>query len=350
MISLKKYLDAVRTGAHEEVALEVSAPLSMAMAGYRSSLREMGSCSMDACPGLGKDLKQRLGKIGDSLTPETSLKALEDTEKDVREQLQDWGERAAMHYRQKAMEVKEILIVMARTAESVGDRDLRCAKQINEVTTRLKTIANLEDLSLIRVSIEKSAKELKTSIDRMTAEGRAAIDQLRIEVTSFQAKLEEAEHIASRDSLTGLRSRLSLEGQIESRISAGLPFCVAILDINGFKSVNDDHGHMVGDELLQKFSAELKSRCRSTDMVGRWGGDEFILLLDCGILAAKGQIDRIKEWVCGNYTVHGKSGPMKLRVEASIGLAESQQGETIKALLTRADTEMYLHKVATRTI
>jgi diguanylate cyclase (GGDEF)-like protein len=141
-----------------------------------------------------------------------------------------------------------------------------------------------------------------------------------------------------------------LEGQIESRISAGLPFCVAILDINGFKSVNDDHGHMVGDELLQKFSAELKSRCRSTDMVGRWGGDEFILLLDCGILAAKGQIDRIKEWVCGNYTVHGKSGPMKLRVEASIGLAESQQGETIKALLTRADTEMYLHKVATRTI
>jgi diguanylate cyclase (GGDEF)-like protein len=348
MISLKKYLDAVRTGSHEEGGLEENAPLSMAIAGYRSSLREMGNCSMDACPGLGKQLKQRLVKLGDVLSPGTSLKTMEATEKDVREQLQDWGERAAMHYRQKAIEVKEILIVMAHTAESVGDRDFRCAQQINDVTTRLKTIANLDDLSQIRVSIEKSAKELKTSIDRMTAEGKAAIDQLRMEVTSFQARLEEAEHIASRDSLTGLRSRLSLEGQIESRMSAALQFCVAILDIDGFKTVNDDHGHMVGDELLQMFSAELKSRCRSTDMVGRWGGDEFILLLDCGMLTAKGQTDRIRDWVCGNYTVHGKSGPMKLRVDASIGLAESREGETLKSLLARADAEMYLHKAASR--
>ena len=95
----------------------------------------------------------------------------------------------------------------------------------------------------------------------MAAEGRAAIDQLRAEVTSFQAKLEEAEHIASCDSLTGLRSRLSVEGQLESRMIASLPFCVAIIDIDGFKEVNDDYGHMVGDELLMSFAGELKSRC-----------------------------------------------------------------------------------------
>src|ERR1035437_7659752 len=280
MISIKKYLDAAQGGSNRDWEPDEKDLLSLAMAAYRGSLAEMGNCSLDACPGLGKELKQGLGKLGESPSVGISWSVIEATERSARKQIQDWAGRAATHYREKATEVKDILIVMARTAESVGARDERCAQHINEITTRLQTIADLEDLTKMRASIEKSAAELNTSIGRMVAEGKTAIDQLRTEVIRFQVKLEEAEHIASSDSLTGLRSRLSMEGQIEMRMIADLPFCVAILDINGFKVVNDDHGHMVGDELLQMFSAELKSRCRSTDMVGRWGGDEFIILLD----------------------------------------------------------------------
>jgi diguanylate cyclase len=308
----------------------------------------MGKCSLDACPGLGRDLKNELGKLGEGLTGFSTVKEIEATEKSVREKLKDWGGHAAAHYRQKTAEVKEILIVMARTAESVGVRDERCAQQINEVTSQLKTIANLEDITQIRASIEKSAAELKTSIGRMAAEGKAAIDQLRVEVTNFQTKLEEAEHIASCDSLTGLRSRLCVEGQIESRMAAGLPFCVAVLDINDFKQVNDTYGHVVGDELLQMFASELKSRCRANDMVGRWGGDEFVVLLDSGMRVSKTQTDRVREWVCGNYTLHGRSGTLKLRVSASMGIAEYFPGETMKGLIARADAEMYRQKAATR--
>jgi GGDEF domain-containing protein len=63
---------------------------------------------------------------------------------------------------------------------------------------------------------------------------------------------------------------------------------------------------------------------------------------------ARGRADRIQEWVCGNYTVRGKSGPMKLRVDASFGLAEHLEGETMKELLARADSEMYKNKSASR--
>lgn len=348
MISIKKYLDAAHRGPIVDAVPEQNELLSEAMEAYRSSLVEMGNCSLDACPGLGRELKISLGKLGEGLTGFSTAKEIAATEKSVREKLKDWGGRAAKHYRQKTDEVKEILIVMARTAESVGARDERCAQQINEVTSQLKTIANLEDITQIRASIEKSAAELKTSIGRMAAEGKAAIDQLRVEVTNFQTKLEEAEHIASCDSLTGLRSRLCVEGQIESRMAAGLPFCVAILDINEFKQVNDTYGHVVGDELLQMFATELKSRCRSTDTVGRWGGDEFIILLDAGMRVAKGQTDRVREWVCGNYSLHGRSGTMKLRVNASMGIAEYFQGESLKGLIARADAEMYRHKAASR--
>jgi diguanylate cyclase len=283
-----------------------------------------------------------------TLAGQITCKSLAETEKSVQEKLRDWGRRTARHYQQKAGEVKEILIVMARTAESVGARDRRCALQIHEVTTRLKQIANLDDLSEIRASIESSALELKTSIDRMTEEGRAEIDQLRAEVTTFQAKLEQAEHIASVDPLTGLRSRLCMESHFERRMDSGLPFCMAIIDIDGFKQVNDSLGHQAGDELLQQFATELSSACRSTDIAGRWGGDEFIILLDCNMAGARSQAERLMEWVCGNYSIEGGSGQTRVKLGASIGVSEYQSGETLKSLLARADAEMYERKTASR--
>ena len=166
----------------------------------------MGNCSVDACPALGEELKHSLGKLEANLSAGMSREAVAATEKNVQEQLQGWGRRTARHYREKTGEVKELLIVMAHTAESVGARDQRCAGQINEVTARLTRIASLDNLTEIRSSIEKSAAELKTSIDRMTEEGKAALDQLRSEVSNYQVKLEKAEEIASRDALTAGRN------------------------------------------------------------------------------------------------------------------------------------------------
>ena len=359
MISLKKYLDTELTTneasgepngpAHREGSDPgAKALLPATLAAYRSALLEMGQCSLDASPALGPKLQQGLCRLEENLCAAVTPEAIEATEDNVRQHLRSWGQRTANHQRQQVNEVKEILLVMARTAEAVGQRDQRCARQIDEVTTRLKRIANLEDLTQIRASIEKSASELKTSIDRMTAEGKAALDLLREEVSSYQAKLEAAEEIASCDSLTGLRSRLFVESQIGHRIESGLPFCVSIVDINGFKHVNDDHGHVAGDELLGQFAGKLKSACRSTDLVGRWGGDEFIILLYCGIADARAQIDRQQEWVCGYYTIQGSNGTQKLKVDASAGLAEHRAKETMKELLARADAAMYQRKAASR--
>ena len=214
------------------------------------------------------------------------------------------------------------------------------------MTTRLRKIANLEDLTEIRASIESSAAELRISIDRMTAEGKQAIDQLRAEVKTFQAKLDEAERVASSDSLTGLRNRLAVEGQIERRIAAGERFCIAMVDIDRFKKVNDEHGHLAGDDLLRQFATELKSACRSKDVVGRWGGDEFIILLDCELAEAQAQTERLEKWICGSYTAGSGPGAVKLEIGASIGLAEHAAKETQKELLARADAEMYRNKAS----
>jgi diguanylate cyclase (GGDEF)-like protein len=348
MISLKRYLDSDSPDFHSETEANPLEPAVVALEVYGAALAAMGHCSLDACPGLGDQLKQALERLKAELSPAMSDDRLAANGEQAREQLRDWGGDAARHYQDKAREVKEMLLTMARTAESVSARDQRCAGQMNAVTERLKAIASLEDLTEIRTSIDRSAAELKTSIERMAEEGKQVLDELRKRVENYQAKLEEAEKIASRDALTGVNSRLNVESQIEKRIETGAVFCVAIVDIDGFKKVNDVHGHLTGDELLKQFAGEMRSACRSTDIIGRWGGDEFILLFDAGLEEAEAQTERLRKWVCGNYNVTGKQGPLQLRVDASIGLAAHTASQGIKELVAQADAAMYEQKAGSR--
>jgi diguanylate cyclase len=344
MISLKKYLDSDRAVLEEDG--EDIPPA--AITAYDGALGQIGESGLAVCPAAGDGLKRSLTRLRSALSSRMSLAKLAEIDAAVRSELKSWGQRATEHNQQKASDVKEMLLVMARTAESVGERDQRCAVQINEVTRRLKEIASLDDLVQIRSSIEKSAVELKNSIDRMAAEGKAALDQLHAQVTTYQARLEHAEEIAARDALTGVRSRLSVENLIESRMCANGRFCIAIVDIDGFKKVNDDYGHIAGDELLKQFASELRSVCHSSDVIGRWGGDEFIILFNRGLAEAVAQRDRLQKWVCGNYTVQAGTGPVKISVDASIGLAEYIPGEQMRDLFNRADAGMYENKALAR--
>jgi diguanylate cyclase (GGDEF)-like protein len=153
-----------------------------------------------------------------------------------------------------------------------------------------------------------------------------------------------------KDPLTGLANRRSVEERLEWIVAENQPHCVIVLDLNGFKEINDKYGHAAGDDLLKKFAHELQKNIRSDDLVGRWGGDEFIVLLNRDLGATQLQVDRMREWVFGSYTIESSAGKNKVRVhvEASVGLAEWLPGKTAKEVIEQADTAMYLDKQASR--
>jgi diguanylate cyclase (GGDEF)-like protein len=349
VISLKKYLDmeAEKPASAEPDSRDV---LSATLDSYRSALAAMGAAGIRACPTTGPELQQGLDEVREKLLRTLPPALIAETEKKVEEHLESWGMKSASDLKAKAADVKELLLALARTAQSVGERDKQYTGQFNALTTRLHTIANLEDLTLVRASLVRSAGELKSYVDRMTVDNHSLVKQLQTEVSSYETKLKAVEELVLRDELTGLSNRRNVEERMEMYISRGQPFCVVVLDLNTFKEVNDTFGHLAGDNLLKQFAQELRSSSRSTDTVGRWGGDEFILVLDCDLPEAKLQLERTKKWVFGEYkiSIGTGTGDTKVMLSASIGVACWQAGESMKDVIEHADAAMYTDKELAR--
>ena len=155
-----------------------------------------------------------------------------------------------------------------------------------------------------------------------------------------------AGRLALTDPLTGLPNRRAAEAALASAIrraerGLGTP-SVVVVDLDGFKEVNDRDGHAAGDAVLRWVAARLNETARSVDVVARTGGDEFVVLLEhTGGSGAVAAVDRLRRALTDPV---GGRGP----VAASVGFATYRPGDSPASLLSRADAEMYGEKVRAR--
>jgi hypothetical protein len=187
LISLKRYIES----RSEEI-------LKTLCASYRASLTVVGTGATQICPHLGEDFRHNLLLLRDQLSPDLDPEAGAATGKLVEEELKKWGESASEYFQQTAHDVKEIMLVVAETTQSLGERDQRYARQFEEFAGQLASIVNLEDLTKVRQSLGKSALQLKSCVERMVQEGERSASRIRAELSTYQTKLDEAERVALR--------------------------------------------------------------------------------------------------------------------------------------------------------
>lgn len=160
-----------------------------------------------------------------------------------------------------------------------------------------------------------------------------------------EAARQEALALAWNDPLTGLLNRRRFvelaEREIELAQRSGARVSVALIDLDDFKAVNDHHGHAAGDAVLCAVAAATRGALRGTDLCGRWGGEEFAVLLPAspGVDAAL-VVERVQAAL---RAVQVPQAP-GVTCSASIGIAERQPGEPFDSLVQRADRAMYRAK------
>ncbi len=170
-----------------------------------------------------------------------------------------------------------------------------------------------------------------------------------VDVTDNKTKERKMESIAWSDPLTGVLNRRGFERYAAERLAESpddATGALLFIDLNGFKGINDSHGHEIGDQLLRTAAARLKKGLRSCDIIGRPGGDEFVALVpDVSSEVADRLATRLTDSLEQPYVI----GPHELRCAASIGLAlYPENANTLTGLLREADQAMYRAKARSR--
>jgi diguanylate cyclase (GGDEF)-like protein len=179
---------------------------------------------------------------------------------------------------------------------------------------------------------------------RMTASSLASHAAIALENARLHRIVERQ---ALVDGLTGIANRRQCEDALTHEIARserlGAPFTLVLADLDDFKAVNDVHGHAVGDDVLREFAAVLKQTAREADLAGRWGGEEFLLLLP-GTDAAGGAnlADRVRSTLAERSFL-GRDGEV-VTVTCSFGVSQHRVGDDERELFAAADRALYRAK------
>jgi len=257
----------------------------------------------------------------------------------------------------------ELLLDLLSDALARERHDLDARKELAAV------IATVRDAIAVVVADESSYRaELQKGMDRLSAlQGIADIRQLKLrlvsEVNGFQALMAQREaqwrkslsgferKIAvledqlvdrlaesQQDELTGVANRRTLAARFAEFSKERRTFVLAVLDLDDFKRVNDEHGHVRGDVVLQAVARLLLAATPPPGVVSRLGGDEFVVLLpDITLIRATGQMQQMIKSIDPELVRHEAA----TTVACSCGVAEYSAGDTLNSLLERADQALY---------
>ncbi len=198
--------------------------------------------------------------------------------------------------------------------------------------------------------LQRSQAELEERVVQRTAELQIANEQLHAEVRERTRMALLLEETARTDFLTKLINRRAMVQQMQAEVArierAEGVFSIVLVDIDHFKKINDNFGHDIGDEVLKAVSRAFEACVREQDIVSRWGGEEFLILLpNTTQIDAAEQAERLRQLL--------DSDQMKIdryphRVTASFGVSEYHNGQSVESLLKQADVALYQAKAQGR--
>lgn len=185
---------------------------------------------------------------------------------------------------------------------------------------------------------------LAATLEAVTAELQRTKRILTIKETELKAVIAQADEVSHTDALTFLPNRRHIIADLQKEVifsdRYGTPLTISMLDIDHFKKINDTYGHIVGDDVLRSLAGELRDHIRYPDTIGRYGGEEFLIVLPHSTLrAANQQAERLCRHV---RSLEIKSGEQEIAITVSVGVAQYKiHNEDWQGLLNRADAALY---------
>ena len=243
-------------------------------------------------------------------------------------------------------ELLNLSIFSLHTQESAAKALKRLKRIVNGETLRFEVMHKRKDGTVFPVEVSAAlmkigGKKLILAIDRNISKRRRAEEER-------DKLIKELKHISRIDGLTGLLNRQYLDKRLDEEIKRakryGNPLSMIMFDIDNFKKVNDTYGHLIGDKILQKTAETIKKTLRDTDIAGRFGGDEFVLILvQTDINVGKQVAERLRDRIKKSRVPVRKDQFISFSISTGICQYDNKM-KSVDEFISKTDKAMYMAK------
>jgi diguanylate cyclase len=293
-------------------------------------------------------MRGQIANVQDLISGPINHRALDDAARSLKDVIYRQG-KLKHGLAEVKLTVKNMMMTfvdkLGTVAASTGDFQARMAGYVEQISHA----SNIGELNEVLSEVVNAARQVEQqaldSRDSMLA-AQGEVQAAEQRTAELENELAQMSELVREDHLTGSLNRRGLDHAFERECARAerraSPLCVALLDLDNFKRLNDTHGHATGDEALKHLVRVMKQTLRAVDSVARYGGEEFVILMpDTTVDDAVNAMTRVQRELTKHFFLHENE---KLLITFSAGVALHQPGENQDSLLERADKAMYLAK------
>jgi diguanylate cyclase len=279
-----------------------------------------------------------------SAAPSTDLDRLSN---DCAQTCEDFFRRASVFEAERETEIKGLIETLTGAIDKLAGEAVSVNKQLTGHTDRFNHLVEIEDIRDLKRRISQEVSALNRFVSEKQEREEAYYSKLTKRIEVLQARLVETEEAAALDPLTQIANRGTFDRALQRWLAkvkqSEKPFVLALLDIDNFKRVNDQFGHLVGDRVLLAAARSLASQMRPDDLVARYGGEEFVMLMaDMTLRQAEPRLREMLKTIAASVYEFDHDGRLeRLSYTLSGGATESLASDTAEAVIKRADEALY---------
>lgn len=294
--------------------------------------------------------KQQLGELEAEFVQNPKLKKTVSAFRKHRKRIGRFIDRQNRYLTEREKELKDIIDLLAKAMVTLDIDNQQYHQRIYRQSEKIEQVTRLDDIKKLKHALILEIDNIRKTVRAKQNRDSKQLKSLSKQVSALNLELRKAKVDSVTDGLTGVFNRKALDQHLDSLVEqntrAPAAFALLMVDIDGFKAINDAYGHPTGDRVLLALAQKCQGLIRNDDFIARYGGEEFVIVLpNASLTNATKKAQRICASVGDTrYALNDNNDVHILNITVSIGISVYQNGDTAESVIARADRALYLAK------